>query len=161
MREIELTQGKIALIDDEDFDDLKRFKWQANKAGNAFYATRTVRFGACNKFHLQMHKAILEAPDGMDIDHINHNGLDNRKENLRVCSHAQNCQNQKLHRNSMSGHKGVTWNKRDENWRARIMINGIAKHLGIHVSKEEAAQAYNRAAIKLHGEFALTNVTRR
>ena len=97
-----------------------------------------------------MHRSIMKAPTGMEVDHINGNRLDNRKENLRICTHAQNCYNYKNKGNST---KGVHWEKHANKWRARIRYNGQKIHLGYFKSQKDALDAYNSAAKKYHGEF--------
>jgi len=154
MKEIKLTQGKVALVDDEDYEELNQYKWYAQKGGNAFYAARTA---LPSRSQIRMHRVIKKSPDDKEIDHRNHNGLDNRKENLRICTRSQNQYNQKLSKNSTSGHKGVSWKQQNKKWQAHITINGIRKYLGYYTAKEKARLAYNKAAKELFGEFALLN----
>ena len=105
MKKIELTQGKFALVDDEDFEWLNQWKWYANHLGYTWYVVRSVRYDNEVKAIL-MHRSILNAKIGEEIDHINHNGLDNRKKNLRICTRSQN----NMNRNKLRGtykYKGV------------------------------------------------------
>lgn len=99
MREIPLTQGKVALIDDEDYEELSQYKWTAHhRAKNTWYAVRYVGKRVDGKrvgVHIQMHRVITNCPDGLVVDHINHNGLDNRKENLRTVTAAVNAGNRR------------------------------------------------------------------
>jgi hypothetical protein len=188
--EIELTQGKIALIDEKD-SDLGAVKWYAYKKGrhqDRFYAMRTIykhpkgklRFNdavykdnnlmplrfAWNKYYDSMHRLIMERmlgrplQPGEDVDHINHNGIDNRRANLRVATHAQNLGNQRTQQKAgkSSRFKGVTWGKGHKKWQAQIHIGGKHKFLGYFEVEEEAARAYDEAAIKYFGEFACTNM---
>ena len=104
-----------------------------------------------------MHRLIIDCPVNMQTDHINGNGLDNRKSNLRVCYNYQNARNQKLRPNSNSGFKGVSLIKDRNKWVAQIKVNGKVKYLGAYTLKEEAARAYNKAAKELFGEFAWLN----
>ena len=104
-----------------------------------------------------MHREILKCPKGLFIDHINRNGLDNRKNNLRVCSKSQNMMNTLIPKNNTSGYKGVSWSKRDKKWMAYIKIKNKFNNLGYFNIKEQAALAYNDAAKKYHGEFARLN----
>lgn len=103
-----------------------------------------------------LHRLIMGIPDCF-VDHKSRNTLDNRKENLRLCNNQQNCFNQGLSTNNTSGYKGVTYRKDNKLWRARITVNGKKKSLGNFDTKEEAAERYNQAAIKHHGEFASLN----
>ncbi len=149
MKEILLTQGKVAIVDDEDFEWLNQWKWCAKKGPNTSYAKRATQ--------LYMHRLILSAEKGMFVDHINGNGLDNRRENLRVCTHAENMRNSKLSIKNTSGYKGVYWCKKRSLWIANIQNNGKVKNLGGFKIKELAARAYNEAAHNFHGEFARLN----
>ena len=102
-----------------------------------------------------MHHVILPLKDGLQVDHINGNRLDNRKENLRLVTKSQNMMNRGVQKNSTSGYKGV--NEHQGKWRAYILENGKQKHLGVFEDKKEAARAYNKMAKLLHGEYAVLN----
>jgi hypothetical protein len=151
MKLIPLTQGKFAIVDDEDFEMLSKFKWSATLYGKTFYAMRTAHRMKMNIF---LHQMIITAPDGMEIDHINRNGLDNRRRNLRICTRSQNLANQGLHSNNTSGLKGVSWCRQTRKWKAQISINHKHKNLGRFEDPEEAHAAYIKAAKKYFGEFA-------
>lgn len=154
-KRIALTQGKFALVSPEDFDELNQFKWYANKIGSIFYAMRNTK-GTDGKWRSErMHRRILKPVGGKEVDHINGDGLDNRRSNLRIATHAENIRNRKLNSNSTSGYKGVS--KRWNRWRARIKHNGVEYFIGHFDSPEAAAEAYNLKAIELHGEFAKLN----
>jgi len=105
-----------------------------------------------------MHREIMDAPAGMEVDHINGNGLDNRKCNLRLATSSQNKRNQrKQRRKTSSKYKGVYWHKRDKVWVVRIQAEGKEKYIGSYKTEQEAALAYNEAALKYHGEYAKLN----
>jgi len=158
MREILLSQGKIALIDDEDYARLNQHRWFAhrNRYGD-FYAVRTAKGERKGKI-IRMHREVLRAPTGQVVDHINHNGLDNRKDNLRLCSHAQNLANQKPQNGCSSEFKAVSWDRQRKKWHAYIHVNSKRKHIGRFENEMMAAIAYDRAAIAYFGEFACTNL---
>lgn len=153
MRYINLTQGKRAIVDDEDYELLCKHKWYYDLG----YAKRNIVVGGKRNL-LRMHREILNAPDGLSIDHINGDGLDNRRENLRACTTSENQRNRGEQRNGTSGFKGVSWRKKDKGWRAQLWHLGKAIWLGCYKTKEEAALAYNKKAIELHGDFAKLNV---
>ena len=153
MKEIQLTQGKVALVDDEEFEKLNQFKWCAKKDGNTFYAIRGIRIGSKTQT-IQMHNFIM---NGKGVDHIDHNGLNNQKSNLRFCTQSENMMNRSKGGNCTSIYKGVSFHKRDKIWRAKIHINGKDIHLGNFISEIEAAKAYNNKAIELFCEFANLN----
>lgn len=161
MKTIPLTQGKFALVDDADFEYISQWKWQAHKGVNTFYATRREWYWDGRKQiykRIQMHRVIMNALKGQEIDHENCNGMDNRQCNIRFCTKAENQRNRILTKHS-SKFKGVSWHKRKKkkNWIARIKSNGRLRHLGYFCSQIEAAKTYDRAATKLFGEFALLN----
>lgn len=150
MKEIPLTRGQYAIVDDADYEALSQHRWHAIKPAGTYYATR--RNGAK---HVYMHRAVLETTG--PVDHINGNGLDNRRDNLRPATTAQNQWNTEKQANNTSGYKGVTYDKRARKWKAYIGVNGKRLHLGYFSTAEEAAIAYNDAASVAHGEFAYRN----
>jgi len=160
MKTIPLTQGKVALVDDEDFERMNQFKWQVMKNRNTFYATRCVWLkDQKKKKTLYMAREILRLSDPEIIaDHINHNGLDNRKGNLRQCTHTQNKQNRKKRCKASSRFKGVHFFKRSNTWKSQISIKGKETHIGSFHNEHEAALAYNIAALNHFGEFAHINL---
>lgn len=155
-KEIPLTQGKVALVDAEDFEYLNQWKWCAYYSGYTWYAMKKIRIAKKEK-DLKMHRLIVNPPDNMEVDHINGSGLDNRKENLRICTHSQNHMNSRRQSNNTSGYKGVCFYKRVKKWIAYIKYNKKRVHLGYFNAREDAALAYNEAARKYHGEFARLN----
>ena len=148
LNSIKLTQGKLAIIDAEDYEKLSRVKWQFNNG----YAVKSVRVG--KKFKtLMMHREILNAPEGLEIDHKNGNRLDNRKSNLRFCTRSENICNISALPNKSSPYKGVTWHKVSKKWQARVKKNGKSYFLGLFHNECDAAQAYVEKAKELHYEF--------
>jgi hypothetical protein len=160
MKEIKLTQGLVALVDDEDFDYLNQWKWYAYKNGNVYYTKRNLTINGITT-QITMHSDIIKILDGMMVDHIDHNGLNNQKHNLRLCTHAQNQHNRLRNKVNKTGFKGVYYytNKRNGNVliKAFIKINGNKNHIGYFNTTIDAARAYDKKAIELFGEFACTN----
>ncbi len=159
MKQIELTQGKVALVDDKDFERLSQWKWHtANyKTKRLSYARRTCPSVNGARPVVLMHRQILNAPKGSEVDHINHNGLDNRQENLRLCSNSQNHQNTLKSAKNTSGYKGVSKHSKANKWVSQIYVKRQVVYLGYYDSIIDAAIAYDEAAIKYFGEFACTN----
>ena len=157
MKRIQLTQGQVALVDDEDFKKVNQFKWNAQKDGNKFYAKRMITINGKRTAQL-MHMLIVgDNPFKLDIDHRDGDGLNNQKNNLRLCTHQQNMMNRKLNKNSSSTYKGVHYSSVRQKWQARIQTDGKRISLGFFNGKEDAARAYDAAAIEHHGEFFLLN----
>lgn len=150
---IQLTKGQYALVDAADFEWLNQYKWYARKAKHTFYAQKKQNYKI-----IIMSRFILGAPPGMQVDHIDGDGLNNTRANLRLSTPGQNQYNQSPCRGGSSKHKGVSWHKRDEIWQAYINIGGKRIYLGRFTSETEAALAYNAAAPKYHGEYARLNV---
>lgn len=159
MKTINLTQGKVALVDDEDFERLKKFKWYAIKNKKTFYAKRGVNMGKNKIKHFSMHKEIMgDFPLGMtNIDHKDKDGLNNQKNNLRFCTFSQNMRNRNKQSNNTSGYTGVTYFKKLKKWRAETHLNKKHISLGLYDNKIDAAKAYNEFAKEHHGEFAVLN----
>ena len=151
MRKIQLTQGKYALVDDEDYDELNKHNWYLKKNYNTCYAIRT-KYKTNDK--IRMHRIIMNCPKDKIIDHINGDGLDNRKENLRICTMSQNLGNSKLRKDNKSGIKGVYWDKNRNKWIAQIKINYKKKCLGRFDNINEAKLAYEKASKLYHKKFA-------
>jgi hypothetical protein len=152
-KEITLTQGKVAIVDDEDYEKVNSYKWCYDKP----YARRTTWDRALQKQSVvRMHRFIMGVPKGKFIDHINGDGLDNRKINLRICTQAQNNSNRKKDiRDKHSKYKGARL--RNNRWYSYITISGNMTYIGAFDSELEAAKAYDAAALLHFGEFANLN----
>lgn len=157
MKEIQLTQDKVALVDDCDFERLNRFKWCAWSSGRTFYAVRNLYQAGQRVSTIRMHRLILNTPDNMETDHWDGNGLHNWRNNLRVCTGQQNQRNRKPRIGCSSNYKGVYWDKRSQKWSSRIFFDEKRKHLGYFISEFKAACAYDKAAKNYFGEFARLN----
>jgi hypothetical protein len=156
-RRIPLTRGKYAIVDPDDYHSLAAHKWQLHQNRTVSYAVRTVRRpGQPNKL-MPMHRQVMNAPPGMLVDHINHDGLDNRKANLRLATPSQNSRNQRKCKPTASRYKGLSWDRDGKKWRVRIRANGRYIPLGRFNDEIQAARAYDEAAKKYHGEFASLN----
>lgn len=156
-RQIPLNKDKFAIIDAADYEWLNQWKWitQQNKK-TIFYATRT-RWNGSGLTTIRMHRLILGVGKGEQVDHINGDGLDNRRCNLRVCSQQENTFNKRKSENKSSKYKGVSWKKQAKKWVARITINRKLTNLGYFNTQESAAHAYNEMAMKYYGEYAKLN----
>lgn len=157
MKEIQLTQGKIALVDDNDFDWLNQYSWYANINKKKWYAKSGFMLNGTTK-NIKMHRFILGISDPtIKIDHRDRNGLNNQRENLRIATNSQNCANKSKKENCSSVYTGVSWDKRKGKWVAQIRQDMKRKHLGYFDKEKSAAVAYNKAAIRVHKEFANIN----
>lgn len=157
MREIPLTQGKVALIDDEDYPLVSPYKWYLAKRGRvriAFYAIRNLR-DHDGKWTMQLMHNLIMGTKG--IDHRDNNGLNNQRSNLRLSNQEQNGGNMTPRQGGSSKYKGVSWRKDRSNWTAYIHAGGRKKTLGSFDSEIDAAKAYDRAALTYFGEFAKLN----
>ena len=155
MREIPLTKGFVAIVDDEDFEDLMKYKWTAAPRKTTCYARRNTNRGE----NFYMHREIMRVSDSkIQVDHANHNGLDNRKSNLRIANSQLNQAN-RLSSGSEYGFRGVFRNVRDIRFLARIKVNGTEIRIGRFDDPKDAARAYDEAALKYFGEFATTNLS--
>jgi hypothetical protein len=156
-RQIPLSKGYYATVDAENYAWLMQWKWCAQVRDHRVYAVRNVYLKGRYK-QVQMHRLIMVAPSGMQVDHKNGDGTMNVYDNLRICTHAQNHRNFRPMVGWSSKYKGVSRHKKSNKWRARIMLDGKEIYLGEHESEEEAALAYNEAAKLYHGEFARLNI---
>lgn len=156
MKIIKLTKGKFTTVSDEDYEMLSQYKWQvAEPRKGFFYAQRRVK--NCKPTVIFMHRIILNAKKGEDVDHINHDTLNNQRNNIRIATRQQNQANQvKTKIKTASIFKGVTFE--NGKWRARIRNNGKKEHLGSFSTEIEAALSYNKRAVELNGNFACLNV---
>jgi hypothetical protein len=153
MKGITSIRGSKIIVDDSDYKTLVSYVWSINNTGYA------VRYETVDnkKSQISMHRQIMNTPRGMFTDHKNHERLDNRRSNLRICTREQNQRNMKLQKNSSTGQKGVYWDKKAKAYRARIYFNKKRKCLGFFSTAAEAGSAYNREAIKVYGDFAVLN----
>ena len=162
-KEIELTRGKVTIVDDEDYSFLMQWNWYARSGDSPeYYATRSLHVSLENGKYTRkaviMHRVLTGAPNGYVVDHINGDTLDNRKSNLRVCRHANNIRNmRKSDRPLTSPYTGVSYHKKSGKWQASIKTQYKQKWLGNFIDPVKAAKAYNVAAIKQHGQFARLN----
>lgn len=156
MKLIPLTQDCFAQVDDEDFENISRYKWCAHKASHSrnTYAKRKIWVDG-KSVDIRMHREITSCPKDMEVDHIDHNGLNNQKSNLRVCSLKDNRRNRRLQKNSSSKYIGV--NKMGKKFAAKIWSNNKTIFLGSFSTEVEAAIAYDRAALMFRGDFAKLN----
>jgi len=159
-RRIPLTQGKYAIVDPEDYERLSKHKWYVSKGSSTFYAARCI-WDPVNKKKrtIKMHREILNPPHPLVVDHINRNGLDNRKANLRPATKSQNTINKPCikQKGAHSKYHGVTWQKSNKKWQAQIRAEGNPRVIGYFDGEIEAAKAYDRAAKLYHKEFAVLN----
>lgn len=158
-RLIRMAQPRYAKVDPADYKRLREYEWFSIKGTRNFYAVRRVKGTNGTRFAMTyMHRELIEFPDGMLIDHVNQNSMDNRRANLRAATRAQNIRNRKKFSNSTgSKYKGIYWDKNRKRWITRIMLEKKKIHLGYFQNEIDAAKAYDRAARKYHGEFASLN----
>jgi len=158
MIEIPLTQNQVALIDDDDYELVSKRTWRAqwNPSINSFYAITSIRKPDGKWTALLMHRLIKDAQRGEQGDHIHHLTLDNRRSELRLCTQSQNMCNIGKREDNTSGYKGVCWNKHKQKWQAQIRVNGKRKNLGYFDTPELVHEAYCKAVLDLHGDFAKT-----
>lgn len=157
-KEIKLTQGKVAIVDDEDYGWLNQWKWSTRTTKRNVYAERRdYRMGRRNAKSISMHRLITNAPPELQVDHKDGDGLNNQKSNLRLCTQKQNSANQRRHKNNSTGFIGVTTHRGENVWRAQIGIDGKRTYIGRFKTPEEAARAYDKRARETFGEFANLN----
>jgi len=156
MQKIQLTKGCIALVDDDDYEYLNQFKWRLADTNQwTKYAQTAIKINGKYKTFL-MHRMIMNPLKNLQVDHINHNGLDNTKNNLRICTRSENCRHfRRMIKFNDFGFKGIKF--KDNGWEAEIRINGKQKYLGRSKNPIEAAKIYNIAALKYFGDYAVLN----
>jgi hypothetical protein len=147
-----LTRGYQAIVDVDDLPLVEGFNWYAKVHANHVYAAR-YDYSNRDKRHIMLHRFIMVCPQGLHVDHIDGDGLNNRRSNLRIVTNAQNSCNQKINKNNQSGFKGVHWAGDRKKWRACIRVNGRLNNIGCYSTPEDAYAAYCKASAELHGEY--------
>jgi hypothetical protein len=159
-RVIPLTQGQVTIVDEEDYDWLNQWKWFAvySPRGRYFYTRRNNKNEQGKPEWEHMHRLITGAKPGQITDLINRNTLDNRRSNLRLVTHIESVRNRKMQRHNTSGYRGVTFNKKSSKWQAQISVENDCLYLGVYQHPQDAAKAYDKAALKYYGhDFAQLN----
>lgn len=149
---VPLTKGYTALIDADDVPLVEDWNWHAVVGATTVYAARGMSAGGKSRTII-LHRVLISAPDGMDVDHINGDGLDNRRANLRIATRMENLCNKSIYCNNKSGFKGVYWDRHNKRWRSRIWLNRKQHSLGSHATAEAAHEAYVAGSARIHGEF--------
>jgi hypothetical protein len=155
MKTIPLTRGMVTVVDDEDYQFLSQWKWTAFNCGGAFYAARRPRVGR-SQLMIYMHRVLAGATEGQRVDHKDRFTLNNQKHNLRFADACQNGANAKIRKANTSGFKGVS-QRPNGKWKAQVGYHVKGRSLGNFLTREEAAAAYDRKAVELYGDYALTN----
>jgi hypothetical protein len=163
MKEIKLSKGMVALVDDTDYEYINQWSWYAIKVGRRHYAVRKGKRTPLGRENFLMHRVIMDTPIGLEVDHIDHDGLNNQRYNLRNCTHRQNIRNKRKQVNNKTGYVGVRI-KKDKKFNpphihiiATITLEDRVLFLGSFKTIKQAAIAYDNAAIKYFGEFANLN----
>lgn len=155
---IPLADGRFTIVDDEDADLASSYSWWANNRPNTTYACAHVPgSGRRGQKSISLHRLLLDAPPGIQVDHIDHDGLNNRRSNLRLATNAQNQANRRKKPGAASRFRGVSWHKASGSWQACIRRDGRQCHLGHFKDETDAARAYDAAARSVFGDFALLN----
>lgn len=160
MKKIPLTQGKLTIVDDEDFEYLNQFKWHVVSKKGIYYAVRKQYLYTINhkeKYStIYMARLIMNTPSNCLCDHKDGNGLNNQQSNLRNCTKAENQQNHGPQKNNTSGYKNIYWHEQDEMWRVRISAKGQSTQGGLHHNIEDALTERDILIKEMHGRFART-----
>jgi hypothetical protein len=156
-KEIKLTQGQVAIVDDEDFERVNKYKWYAyyDKRGKTWYSRRHVK--NTHNSTISMHRFIMNDPKGFQVDHKNHNTLDNRKENLRKCTHQENCFNRRKQSNCTTEFIGVSFCKDRQKYLAAVEYNGKTIRLGYYTNPIDAAAVRDKKVKEVFKEYAVPN----
>jgi hypothetical protein len=153
MKRIKLTQGKFAIIDDDDYEKVSKYKWHLDKGTSILYARSTI-----DGRKIRLHRFVTDIKDKkLLVDHNDSDGLNCQKGNLTICNHSQNGANTRKIKSGSSRYKGVRWVKARSKWNARITVDKVVKHLGTFSDENDAGKAYNAAAVLAFGEFARIN----
>jgi hypothetical protein len=162
MAELQLSQGQTAIIDDADLPLANQYKWWVQKVNSgSYYAITNYKDENGRRHRLYLHRLLMNPQPGFVVDHKDGNTLDNRRSNLRVCTHSQNMLAHRRPKSSgkRSQYRGVRYvTKGKRHWSATITHQGNVRHLGVFFTEAEAAQARDRAAVELCGEFAVLNI---
>lgn len=153
---IPLTRGQWAIVDDEDYEIISRVKWIARPCLNTIYAEGVFPHQG-KEIRVSMHRLILNAVRGQIVDHIDMDGLNNRRSNLRFCTHSENMRNMRIRKNNTSGFRGVCWCNTHKYFVSYISVNKNRITIGRFKAAIEAAKSYNECAVKYHGAFASLN----
>lgn len=157
-RRIKLTQGKYAIVDAEDYERLNAYKWHCTHYGYAKRAVSNKSGKGGRQGAVYMHRVVCPAPEGMIVDHINRNSLDNRRANLRAATQKQNVWNRKfVRKGGKTRYNGIRWDHNKGKWQVRLTINGRRASFGYYADETEAAKAYDRVAKEYRGEYASLN----
>ena len=152
---IPLSQGKFAAVDKDEYGKVRKWKWYFNKG----YAVRNEgNWRKEERKTVRMHRTIMDCPVGKEVDHIDGNGLNNTKKNLRICSRNENCHNREKYKTNKSGFKGVYWESGKKKWKAQATFNNRRINLGRYPEKISAARAYDLFAMNHFGQFARLNL---
>lgn len=154
-KQIALTRGRVALVDDDVFEWADAHNWGVTISGYTYYAIR--RGPRPERRTILLHRQIMMPPPGMIVDHIDGDGLNCTRQNMRVCTHSENHYNQRIRSDNTSGFKGVSWNSGMKKWVAYIHVDGKMIVLGYFSDAPDAAIAYDTAALRYYGSFAKTN----
>lgn len=157
---IPLSLGKFSIVDIDDYQWIVNwpYKWRCVSQKYTNYADTHCGYFNGKEVRISLHRMIMCVPDGMQVDHVNGDGLDNRRCNLRICTARQNCQNRTKNTKYSSKYKGAVWREQTKRWRCLMRINGKMTEIGTFKTELEAAKAYNEAAIKYFGEYARLNI---